>query len=286
MQKIFNWTIQKKFSSESNLLCPSPLVIKDTCYIFFGEQTLIDRKAIIKCIKLSPNLNPSQFEVRFEDAKEHSCSNGNLPNSLYILAGKGVFLVCAEFNDSTNHKHRLNAHLHTIQFCESYCLIGKRTDLDFIDYEEDFYHTVAGMSYFEGDYFYAMGDAWDVNGLQTTPITKIYRYNVEQHHQTELKLPIEKGDLAIARPIMLRWNGHILLAFSVRSIGQYSSKIFYFTDDLIENVNQNFHIDSVQIQEKSLAYEYPFVWLDRLWCLCTLDFRGTKGFYLFRLEED
>jgi hypothetical protein len=224
--------------------------------------------------------------VRFEVTTEHSCSNGNLPNSLYVLPDKGVFLVCAEFNDSTNHKHRLIAHLHSIEFFESYCLVGERIDFDFIDYKKDFYHTVAGMSYFEGDYFFAMGNAWDVNSLQTTPITKIYSYNVEQDLQTELKLPTEHGDLAFARPILLRWNELVLLAFSIRSIGRYCSKIVCFSNDLAVNVNQNFYIDSVQIEEKSLAYEYPFVWLGRLWCLCTVDFRGTEGFYLFRLEED
>jgi hypothetical protein len=224
--------------------------------------------------------------VRFEVATEHSCSNGNLPNSLYVLPGKGVFLVCAEFRDSTNHKHRLIVHLHAIEFFESYCLVGERIDLDFIDYEKDFYHTVAGMSYFEGTYLFAMGNAWDINSLQTTPITKIYSYSAEQHLQSELQLPTEHGDLAFARPIMLRWNENVMLAFSTRSIGSYSSKLLYFSNNLALNVNQNFYVDSAQIQEKSLAYEYPFVWLDRLWCLCTLDYRGTEGFYLFRLEED
>ena len=286
MQNTFSWIIQKKFQSENNLLCPSPIIINDSCFIFFGEQLRSERKASIKCFKLNSSLESLKFEVRFEVTTEHSCSNGNLPNSLYDIAGKGVFLICAEFSESINHKHRLIAHLHKVEFYENYCLVKKRIDLDFIDYKEDRYHTVAGMSYFEGEYLFAMGSSWEISSLQTTPITNLYRFNLDKNLQTELMVPSEHKDLALARPIMLRWNNLKLLTYSARSSEHYSSKIFYLFNDLAVKVHQNFYLDSVHLQEKSLAYQYPFMWKGRLWCLCTLDFRGTEGFYMFRLEDD
>jgi|688.fasta_scaffold197313_2 hypothetical protein len=286
MREILNWHLEMVYSNDDNILCPSPISVNDDFYVFFGRQQKGSKKANLSCIKIDDKLHQTDFEIRFESDNEHSSSNGNLPNSFHSLPGIGTVLLCAEFTDSLKHKHLLIAHLHKIVFFDSYCTIGQRIDLDFINYDSDEFHTIAGMSYFEGSYYFAKGKEWNTDTSQSVPITEIYRYNTSKESEVKLKMALLPNDVALARPLWTVWNESNLLVVSARSLHGYSSRLFLTKENFYSRVFQNFYSGTIKTSEDLLTYQYPFNWKNHLWCIATLDFRGTKGFHLYRLREE
>lgn len=285
MEVFFKWNFVKEFRREDNLLCPSPIIIEDNAYIFFGIQSNGRREAILGCIKIHKDLSEEYFEIRYASNGEHSMGNGNLPNSVFTVSGEGQFLVCAEFTDSIQHKHRLITHLHRIEFFPDFCLIYERIDFDFINYESDKFHTFAGMSKFDNEYYFARGHEWELDGSHNIPVTSLYQHSLDHQVETRINLLLDDGDLALARPVRFNWHEFKLLFVSVRTRGGgYGSRAFQIQDNSLSRVKQSFHSQSLSTTESSLAYEYPFVWMNQVWCICTPDYRGSAGFQLFRLE--
>jgi hypothetical protein len=286
MENLFKWNFTKEFRGVNNLLSPSPVIFNENVYVFFGIQSNNRKDATLGCIRIHEDFSEQNFEIRYAFTGEHSVSNGNLPNSLFTVSGLGQFLICAEFTDSIQHKHRLVTHLHRIEFFDDFCLIHERTDFNFINYESDEFHTLAGMSRHENEYYFVRGQEWELDGSHNTPITSLYKYSIENQTERKINVALEGGDLAIARPVRLDWHKSKLLFLSVRTRGGgYGSRGFQILDNSLLRVIQSFHFGSSITTESSLAYEYPFIWMNQLWCICTRDYRGSVGFQLFQLGE-
>lgn len=284
MQNVFRWHLKQTFESMDNLLCPSPYVVDNQLLIFFGQQDKLVRAARLKCIRVSSDLEGSNFNISFEKDDEHQASLGNLPNSVFLSEACRINLICAEFTGSTSHKHRLLTHLHHITIGENGCFIQERSDLTFVDYDSDEFHTVAGMSFFGDNYLYAKGSTWHENQKGKTPVTHIYEFDTKSGSEYEIEIPFEKEVVAYARPNKIRVGQQDFLALSVRlRNGAYGSRLYLDSENGYTKVVQTFQRNTHFFAEDELAYGYPFFWMDNLWCLATLDFRGGSGFQLFQL---
>ena len=277
MIKTIEWSSKFHHSDHRNTICPAPLVLDDKLFIFFGIQDKRGEPAKLSVINISNN-----FQIHFMEIvilEEHIGSLGNLPNSIFIGSDGVIRLICAEFANSQEHKHRLLVHFHEIEILKDRVVIAERQDFDFIEYDSDEFHTVAGMSFYEGEFLFAKGKDWSLSEGNSVPLTKLVKRNTRLGNEVNIQVPEKIGDLAYARPILVNFESDRLFAFSVRSVGGgYGSRIYNFSDSNFQEISQHFILSGELRQEEELAYLYPFIWRDHLFSVVTQDFRGSKGF--------
>ena len=281
---VLRWELRQTFRSDDNLLCPSPFVDNDSLYVFYGKQHKADSPATLECMLIEEDFSWGDMKIEYENLEDHVFSHGNLPNSIFSSDGEQIQLICAEFLQSDVHKHRLITHNHHLEIHEKVCIMHTRRNFEFIEYDSEEFHTLAGMSYFESSYFYAKGNLWFENLGTNVPITWICRFDLSKGSEFELEIPRELDVIAYARPNLIRVDDKLFLAVSVRlQSGQYGSRLYSVSENTLKRVPQIFSGDSKSLNENSLAYLYPFFWMNEIWCLATRDYRGTKGFELFQL---
>lgn len=287
MKSRWLWVRELELKDKVNLLCPSPFVRDGLLYVFYARQARTNQAAFLECVQFDSNLKVTNLAMAYSSCPNHLEGMGNLPTSIYLSEEGSVNLMCAEFSKSVVHKHRLLTHSHVIELASEKVIIGKPQRLNFIDYESEIFHTIAGMSFWAGSFYFAKGKQWCRDGESCVPQTLIYKVSQDKQIEILLQLEDEEDVLAYARPSFFKYKSHLYMAYSVRLRGnRYGSRLIRIGDHEPIRIEQSFLVDKTSFDQDNLAYGYPFFWKNSLWTFGTFDYRGSSGFSLFRLGEE